>query len=293
MTRDPHPSPSSAAAPASGAAAFLLGDRALTPPGRPLVMGILNATPDSFHAASRVDARAAADLARAMADAGAELLDVGAESTRPGSAPVDAEAELRRLLPVVEAVRRVCDLPLTVDTRRAAVARAALDAGADGINDVSAGRDDPELLPLAAARGAGLVLMHMQGTPATMQTAPAYADPVAEVRAFLAGRATAAEAAGVDPRRILVDPGIGFGKTLEHNLALLRGLARAAGGRPCLLGASRKSFIGRLTGAETPDRLGGSLAAAAAALDAGAAVVRVHDVAATRQFLDVLAAIRR
>jgi len=282
-----------AAAPATGAAAFLLGPRALTPPGRPLVMGIRNATPDSFHAASRVDAGEAADRALAMAEAGAELLDVGAESTRPGAAPVDADEELARVVPVLAAVRRVCDLPLTVDTRRASVARAALDAGADGVNDVSAGRDDPELLPLVAARGAGLVLMHMQGEPGTMQAAPAYDDVAAEVAAFLDARARAAVDAGVDPRRILVDPGIGFGKTLAHNLTLLRELRRVAGGRPCLLGASRKSFIGHLTGAGTADRLGGSLAAAAAAADAGAAVVRVHDVAETRQFLEVLAAIRR
>lgn len=293
MTRPSGREPSPAAAPVPGAAAFLLGDRALTPPGRPLVMGILNATPDSFHAASRVDPAEAADRALAMAAAGAELLDVGAESTRPGAAPVDAAEELARLVPVLAAVRRVCDLPLTADTRRAAVARAALDAGADGINDVSAGLHDPEMLPLAAARGAGLVLMHMRGEPRTMQDDPAYADVVREVAGFLAERAAAAEAAGVDPRRILVDPGIGFGKTLDHNLTLLRHLRRVAGGRPCLLGASRKSFVGHLCGAGAPDRLGGSLAAAAAALDAGAAVVRVHDVAETRQFLEVLTAIRR
>lgn len=280
------------AAPPSGAASFLMGERELRPPGRPLVMAILNLTPDSFHAASRTDARTIAETAQRCADQGAEILDLGAESTRPGAVPVPAASERARLLPALEAVRRVCDLPLTVDTRRADTARAALDAGADGINDISAGCDDPELLPLVAERGAGLILMHMQGRPATMQSSPRYVDPVAEVAAFLAERAAAAEAAGVDARRILVDPGIGFGKTLEHNLALLRELKRTGGGRPVLLGASRKSFIDGIRTAPPEERLPGSLAAAAAALDAGAAVVRTHDPAETRQFLAVMRAIR-
>ena len=279
-------------APPSGAASvWRLRDRALSWERRPLVMGILNLTPDSFHAASRVAPEAAAARAAAMVADGADLLDLGAESTRPGAAPVSAAEERDRLLPALAAVRAAVDVPLTVDTVHAATARGALAAGADGINDISAGTTEPAMLDLAAETGAGLVLMHMRGTPRTMQDAPAYDDAAAEVAAYLAGRAAAAEAAGVAPDRILVDPGIGFGKALAHNLVLLAELHCIAGGRGLLLGASRKSFIGHLTGAGTADRLGGSLAAVAAAHAAGAAVVRVHDVGPTRQMLEVLAAI--
>jgi dihydropteroate synthase len=210
---------------------------------------------------------------------------------------VGGPEELARLLPVLRGLRSRTSLPLTVDTVRAATAAAALDAGADAINDISAGTHDPGLLPLVAAAGAGLVLMHMRGTPATMQADPAYDDVVGEVAAWLAARAAAAEAAGVATPRIIVDPGIGFGKTPAHNLALLRRSAEISGGRPLLVGASRKSFIAAVTGAGPAgpvapgDRLPGSLAALAAAWQSGATVVRVHDVAASRQFLDVLAAI--
>jgi dihydropteroate synthase len=273
------------------APAWDIGRLSLEPARRPLVMGIINLTPDSFHAGSRTaTAEQAADAAERMAAAGADILDLGAESTRPGAADIGAAEEQDRLLPAVEAVRRATDLPLSVDTMRAATAALALDAGADIVNDVTGGAD-PAMLPLAAERGCGLVLMHMQGTPRTMQQDPRYDDVAADVAAWLDERCRAAEAAGVAPGRIVVDPGIGFGKTLDHNLALLRSLRRGAGGRPLLLGASRKSFIGALTGAAVADRLPGSLAALAAAYGGGAAVVRVHDVAASVQFLDVLAAL--
>lgn len=263
----------------------------LQPPGRPLVMGILNLTPDSFHPGSRcADTPAALRQAAAMIAGGADLLDLGAESTRPGSQPVPAAEELERLLPVLAALRQETDLPLTVDTRRAATARAALDVGADAVNDITAG-SDPAMFPLAAQRGCGLLLMHMQGTPRTMQQAPTYADVVAEVADFLDARCRLARQAGVDEKRLAVDPGIGFGKSLEHNLALLAGLDVVAGGRPLLLGASRKSFIGALTGAQPDQRLPGSLAALVAAFHGGAALVRVHDVAESVQFLDVLRAV--
>lgn len=274
------------------ACAWDLGRVRLQADRRPLIMGIVNLTPDSFWAGSRAaDPEAAVDLALRLAAEGADLLDLGAESSRPGSAPVGEEVEKARLLPALRQLRARTDLPLTIDTVRAGTAEAALAEGADAINDITAGTGDPRLLPLVAASGRGLVLMHMQGTPATMQARPAYTDVVGEVAAWLQARAQAAEAAGVAPERIAVDPGLGFGKLPEHNLALLARAAETAGGRALLVGASRKSFIGAATGAVTEDRLPGSLAALAAAWRAGAAVVRVHDVAASKQFLDVLAAI--
>ncbi len=272
--------------------AWDIGRRVLRPIRRPLVMGIVNLTPDSFYPASRLTSvETAVSAALTMLDAGADIVDLGAESTRPGSSPVPADEEQRRLLPVLTELRRQTDAPLSVDTNRAATAEAALDAGADVINDITAGRGDPDLLPLVARTGCGAVLMHMQGTPRTMQADPHYDDIVAEVGAYLAGRVGAATAAGIAPARLLVDPGLGFGKHLEHNLALLANLRRVAGGHGLLVGASRKSFIAHITGAAVADRLGGSLAALAAALAAGACVVRVHDVAPSVQFLETLAAI--
>jgi len=254
-------------------------------------MGIVNLTPDSFFPSSRrSDPATAVEAALAMLDAGADLLDLGAESTRPGATPVPAAAEQDRLLPVLTALRAETDAPLTVDTRRAETARLALDAGADAINDITGG-GDPDLLPLLARRGVGVVLMHMLGEPSTMQDEPRYGDAVGEVARWLAARADAAEQAGIPASRIMVDPGIGFGKLLEHNLALLASLATVAAGRPLLLGASRKRFIGDVTGSTVDNRLGGSLAALVSAHGGGATVVRVHDVAASVQFLDVLAAI--
>lgn len=268
-----------------------IGDRVLQPDGRPLVMGILNLTPDSFHADSQaMGVDAAVARARQLIAAGADILDLGAESSRPGATPISQPEEADRLLPVLTALATEVTVPISIDTTRAATARQALDIIPCAINDISAG-GDPAMFPLAAERRCGLVLMHMQGTPRTMQARPTYHDPVAEITGWLAGRARLAEEAGVLPARIMVDPGIGFGKTLAHNLALLRDLPRVAAGRPHLLGASRKRFIAGITGAGVADRLPGSLAALVAAWHGGASVVRVHDVAATVQFLEVLRAI--
>ena len=263
---------------------------------RPRLMAILNVTPDSFSDGGLHESPAAA-LARAercLAE-GADLLDVGGESTRPGAAPVDAEAESRRVVPVVAALRtRFPALRLSIDTRRAAVARRALEAGADLINDVSAGAD-PAMLPLAAAAGVPVALMHMRGEPATMQRDTRYADLVGEVAEALESAAERARRAGVADDRILLDPGLGFGKSAEGNELLLRQLgALRSLGSPLLVGASRKTFIGHLTGVSDPAaRLAGSVAAAVVAALRGAAVLRVHDVGATREALAVATALRR
>jgi len=245
-----------------------------------LVMGVCNVTPDSFSDGGRYgSADEAAAAAQAMAAAGAAIVDVGGESTRPGAEPVDEREEMDRVLPVLERLR---GQPVSIDTRRAAVARRALALGAVLVNDVSAGAD-PGMFPAVAEHAAGIVCMHMQGDPATMQAGPRYADVAAEVEAFLLARAAAAEAAGVARERILIDPGIGFGKTAEHNLALLRALPRlAATGYPVVVGISRKSLLGRITGRDVGQRGPASLAAAALAAFLGAAVVRAHDVAETR-----------
>lgn len=256
----------------------------------PAVMEIWNATPDSFFAASRVERGAVARRARAAARAGVAILDVGGESTRPGAEPIPAEEELRRVLPVVEAARdALADFPaeerpaLSIDTRKGAVARAALASGCEVVNDVSGGRDR-DLLAAVAEAGAGLVLMHMRGEPKTMQDDPRYDDVVEEVAHFLAERAEAAEAAGVLPERIALDPGIGFGKRLQDNLAILAAPARFfALGRPVVLGVSRKSFLGGVGAGETPeDRLAGSLAVealwtAAARRHGAGLILRAHD----------------
>lgn len=253
-----------------------------------LVMGVLNVTPDSFSDGGRfAGPDEAAAAGRALLAQGAAIVDVGGESTRPGAEAVDPDAELSRVVPVLERLRGA---PVSVDTRRAAVAARALDAGAAVINDVSAGAD-PEMFPLVADRGAGLVLMHMRGEPATMQAAPRYDDVVGEVEAFLLARAAAAGEAGVPRDRILIDPGIGFGKTLEHNLALLRALPRLARhGYPVLVGVSRKSFLGRLTGRGVGERGPATLAAVALCAAAGAAVVRVHEPAPALDAAKVAAA---
>jgi dihydropteroate synthase len=273
------------------APAWDLGRVRLRPNGRPLVMGVVNLTPDSFWAGSRAQgAEAAVDRGLRLLGDGADLLDLGAASSRPGAPDVAAAEEQDRLLPVLTALRQETDAPVSVDTTRAETAALALDAGADAINDIS-GAGDPDMLPLAAARACGLVLMHMQGTPATMQHAPRYGDVVAEVATWLADRCRRAEAAGVREDRLLVDPGIGFGKTTDHNLELLAGLAEVAAGRALLLGTSRKSFLGAVTGAPVAERLPGSLATLAVAWRAGATVVRVHDVRATVQYLETLRAV--
>jgi dihydropteroate synthase len=267
------------------------------PDRRALIMGVLNVTPDSFSDGGQFenDPERAAACAKDMVDAGAALIDIGGESTRPGSLPVEPGEQARRVVPVVRAISQL-DLPVTisVDTTRAAVAEAALDAGAHVINDISAGRDDAAMLPLAAARRVPVVLMHMQGTPATMQSAPSYADVTAEVIEFLKRRVDAAVSAGVDPDDVLIDPGIGFGKTLEHNLELLRRLPeiKAAIGRPFVLGTSRKGFIGRITGEPEPSRrLFGTAATVAWGITNGAGVLRVHDVGPMAQVARMIDAI--
>ena len=243
-------------------------------------MGIVNVTPDSFSDGGRyLDADRAVARGEEMARDGADIIDIGGESTRPGAGSVSAREEMERVLPVIRGLRRNASIPISIDTAKAEVARAALEEGADLVNDISALRFDPAMASLVAAEKVPVVLMHMQGTPRTMQQNPAYEDVVAEVKGFLLGRVQFAIEAGVERERIIVDPGIGFGKNLDHNLALLRGLpALAALGRPVLVGASRKTFIGKLLDAGPEERLEGSLAAAVAAVLAGANMIRVHDV---------------
>lgn len=248
-------------------------------------MGIVNVTPDSFSDGGLyLDPGRAAERGLALIEEGADILDVGGESTRPGADPVPADEELRRVLPVVRALRGATPALLSVDTSKAEIARAVLDAGADIINDVDAARLDTELLRRVAAAGAGLVLMHMKGTPRTMQVNPQYRDVRSEVTAFLGERLTVAQAYGVAPEAVILDPGIGFGKRLEDNLMLLRGLDDlAALGRPVLVGVSRKSFIGKILNAQPQDRLEGTIAAAVLALAGGAHILRVHDVRALKR----------
>ena len=260
--------------------------------GRPLVMGIVNVTPDSFSDGGRhFDARAAIAAGHAMLEAGADILDIGGESTRPGAAPVSVEEEIARVLPVLRELAKAA--PVSIDTRNAATMRAALEAGAEIVNDVTALRHDPDAARVVAEAECGVVLMHMKGTdPRTMQQDIVYEDVVLEVAAFLAERIASAEAAGIAHSRIAVDPGIGFGKRMPQNLALIERLPLLAALRcPVLFGASRKRFIGELSGVErAEDRVAGSLAAAIAATQRGAAILRVHDVAETVQALSVLAA---
>lgn len=269
----------------------------LSPSGRPLVMGIINTTDDSFFEGSRhQEIQSAVATGLQMVADGADLLDLGAESSRPGADPVGSAQEQDRLLPVLEALRKETGIPITIDTVRSDTARAALDSGADAINDISAGLLDEGMLPLAAEFNCGLILMHMQGMPRSMQDNPQYDDVVADVTAHLNNRIQAAEKAGLHPDCIMIDPGIGFGKQLSHNLTLLNNLHIVAGNRPLLLGASRKSFIaqvGTTNGDTLPvaDRLPGSLATLAVALNQNISMVRVHDVAASVQFFRVLQAI--
>ncbi len=256
----------------------------------PLIMAVLNVTPDSFYAASRH-----ADLDDAFREVGrlerdgADIIDIGAESSRPGAVPLPAEAEWARLGPVLNAVRPRTGLPLSVDTTKAETARRALDAGADMINDISGLQQDELMASTVARYNAYLVIMHMRGTPQTMQEKTDYLDLNAEVSGFLRRQFETAVAAGVDADRILLDPGIGFAKTKPDNVKLLRGLSELRGiSEKILVGISRKSFIGHFTGSERPeDRLGGTLAANEFAVKQGASVIRVHDVLETRQFFDM------
>jgi len=256
------------------------------------LMGVVNVTPDSFSDGGLyLDPEAAISHGRELAAAGAEILDVGGESTRPGAEPVAPEEELRRVVPVIRELSGT-DSEVSVDTAKAPVATAALDAGATIVNDVTALRGDPEMAPLCAERGATVVLMHMLGEPRTMQEDPRYEDVAAEVKAFLAERLAAAVAAGIAEERVWLDPGIGFGKTAAHNMELLRRLGELRElGRPLVIGTSRKSFIGKLDGSAADGRLGGTIASSVLAAAEGAEVLRVHDVAEMRQALAVAGAI--
>jgi len=261
---------------------------------RPLIMGVLNVTPDSFadHGA-HFDHAVALAHARALAAAGADILDVGGESTRPFAEPVPLEEELRRVIPVIAAIAAEIPVPISIDTYKAKVARAALDAGAAIINDISALRFDPEMAELAAGAKAPVVLMHMQGTPRDMQQDPHYDDLMGEITAFFRERLDFAVSQGIARELIVLDPGLGFGKTGEHNLEILRRLeAFLELGCPLLVGPSRKAFIGRLTGQPAgPERDAGTLAALLASVQRGARIVRTHNVAYARQFFAVWEAI--
>jgi dihydropteroate synthase len=264
-------------------------------------MGVVNVTPDSFSDGGRfLDPDRAVEHALELLDEGADLLDLGAESTRPGggvygagAAEVDADEEIARLLPVIERLRPLTGAPISVDTRKAEVARAALASGVDLVNDVSA-LADPQMPSVVSSAGCPVVLMHARGELRSMQSRIDFQDVVAEVVVELKAARERATAAGIASDAVLLDPGLGFGKSAAQNLSLLRGTeALASLGSPLVVGASRKSFVGALTGADVDDRLPGSLAAAACAARGGASVLRVHDVAATRQFLGVLDAIDR
>jgi dihydropteroate synthase len=244
------------------------------------LMGVVNVTPDSFSDGGRyLDAGKAVEHGLELVAGGADIIDVGGESTRPGSRPVPEAEETGRVLPVVEGLRRQTRALISIDTTKAAVAQAALDAGADIVNDTSAFRFDPAMPGVVARTGAGAVLMHMQGTPLTMQTAPRYGDLIGEIAAFLAERLRIAGAAGIPEERVIVDPGIGFGKSVEHNLKLLRRQADFhALGRPLLLGFSRKAFLGAVLDLPPDERLEGTIAAAVLSVERGAHILRVHDV---------------
>jgi len=274
-----------------------LRDRSLAVDGKPLVMGILNVTPDSFSDGGRfAGVEVALERARDMEREGADVIDVGGESTRPGAAAVPASEEARRVVPIVRALAEQSRVPIGVDTRKAEVAQEALKAGASIVNDVSA-LGDPRMADIVREASAGLVLMHMQGDPATMQRRPHYEDVVAQVREYLVERARHAEEAGIARDAIALDPGLGFGKRtgagVEDNLVLLRRLdALTTTGYPVLVGASRKSFVGNALSLSVDQRLEGSLAAAAVAVWNGASIVRVHDVAPTRRVVDLVHAVR-
>lgn len=263
-------------------------------PGPALVMGVINVTPDSFFdGAQFFESAAAIDYGLKVLAEGADIIDIGGESTRPGATPVAEDEELRRVIPVIESLARQTEKPISIDTMKPAVAARAVEAGASIINDVGASRDDAEMWRLVARSGAGYVAMHMQGEPETMQQAPAYDDVVAAVRNFFADRLGRLTDCGVRSEQVMLDVGIGFGKTAQHNLELLGALPVFRGsGRPLVLGVSRKSFIGQVTGAkDTTQRLPGSLACASWAVASGVQIVRAHDVAATRQAIRMTEAI--
>jgi len=261
---------------------------------RTLLMGVLNVTPDSFSDGGKyIDAEAATAHGVELAREGADIIDIGGESTRPGARPVSAQEEKERVLPVIRGLRRALSIPLSIDTYKADVAQAALGEGADIVNDISALRFDPRMASLVAGEKVPVVLMHMQGTPQTMQQRPFYRDVLQEVKDFLLGRIRFALESGVSRDRIIIDPGLGFGKELEHNLALLGGLSALASlGCPLLVGPSRKAFIGKLLEAGPEDRLEGSLAAAVVAVLGGSNIIRMHDVREARRALRIVDGIR-
>lgn len=260
---------------------------------RTWLVGVVNVTPDSFFDGGLYfEPARAIDRALALAAEGADIIDIGGESSRPGSNPIPAKEEKKRILPVVEVLKQKNSVLISVDTTKAEVAEAALAAGADIINDISAGRFDPRMLPIAARSGAAVILMHMKGTPRTMQIAPHYDDVLGEVKAFLSERLEAAESCGLPRESILLDPGIGFGKQLDHNLILLNNLgALAELGRPLVVGISRKSFLGKILKVEAQDRLEGTIAAAVVSILRGASLLRVHDIQAVKQAVAVAEAI--
>ena len=272
---------------ANRASTWRLRTRTLEVPRRPLLMGIVNVTPDSFSDGGRFfDSRAAVDQALRLISEGADLVDVGGESTRPYSAEVSAEEELRRVVPVVEGICRQTSTPVSIDTSKAVVARAAIDAGAEIVNDVTGLAGDPGMIPLAVRTGVGVCVMHMQGTPQTMQDDPRYGDVVEEILAYLAQRRDALLAAGIGRERICLDPGIGFGKTHQHNLTLMAHCGRFLElDCPVLVGHSRKGFLGKVLGDNEADRDAATAGAALAAAAQGVHILRVHNVRLVREAL--------
>ena len=270
-------------------------DRLIEFSDRPLMMGVVNVTPDSFFDGGRyLDIESAVAHAVQLVEEGADLLDIGAESTRPGADVVNEAEERRRVIPVMTAVAKAVTVPISIDTSKAAVARAALDAGAVLVNDVTALRGDPAMVDVIARTGAGIVLMHMHGTPCTMQQAPCYDDVVGEISEFFEERIRFAMARGIVRRQIILDPGIGFGKLLEHNLALLAQLRRFMQFEcPLLVGVSQKAFLGQLVDRPVQERQWATAAAVAMAVDRGAGILRVHDVKAMKDVAQVAAAIHR
>lgn len=256
---------------------------------RVLVMGVLNITPDSFYDGGSYSSPGnAIERGLSMVEDGADIIDVGGESSRPGSCPVEADEELARVIPVIEGIRRQSDVAISIDTTKATVAQAAVDSGAAIVNDISAMRFDPEMAGMIASTGAAVVLMHMQGTPGTMQISPRYSDTVDEIIDFLRERVETGLAAGISRERMMIDPGIGFGKRLEHNIAILRGLgAFKRLGLPVLVGLSRKSFLGDILDVPAAERLTGTISANAIAIANGADIIRVHDVKEARGTADV------
>jgi dihydropteroate synthase len=261
---------------------------------RVLVMGTLNLTPDSFYDGGQYSTKAAAiERALQMVEEGADIIDIGGESSRPGAKPVSVAEELERVIPVIEEIHRRTDILLSVDTTKAVVATEAVEAGASVVNDISALRFDAKMARLVADRGVFIVLMHMKGTPETMQKNPSYNDPVEEIKAFFAERIEAAISAGIATEKIIIDPGIGFGKRLSDNLAIIRGLSKfSALDAPILVGLSRKSFLGDILNLPAEERLEGTIAANAIAILNGADIIRVHDVKEGRRTADVARALR-